>query len=95
MFWISGHWNIFNKSQVKERLIIKIRTILINKNCYLEFTHETTKVKQNSNSVKFLSRRRHCTLQLKSKPDKRQQTTALSNLTDTERYGKRGNHKHS
>lgn len=37
---------------------------------------------------KLLSRKRHCTLQLKSKPDKRQ-TTALSNMTETERYEKR------
>lgn len=60
----------------------------------MEFIHETTKVKQNSNSVKLLSRR-HCTLQLKSKPDKRQQTTALSIMTEIERYGKTGSYKHS
>lgn len=55
----------------------------------MEFTHETTKAKQKSNSVKLLSSQRHCTLQLKSKPDKRQQTRALNNITEIERYGEK------
>lgn len=31
----------------------------------------------------------YCSLQLKSKPDKKPQTTVLNNITETERYGER------
>lgn len=60
----------------------------------MEFTHKTTKAKQKSNSVKSLSSQWHCTFQLKSKPGKRQQTIALNNITEIERYGEKERDRH-